>query len=79
VGTEERENEIRMVSVFKHTYEASVPYIHSLRWNIPLALGNRHHLRSGFSSLPIACGNHADPLPESVTLPSASMQADKLA
>jgi hypothetical protein len=57
VGTEERENEIRMVPVFKHTHEASIPHIHSLRGNIPLALGNRHHLRSGFSTFPLAFGN----------------------
>jgi hypothetical protein len=64
VGTEERENEIRMVPVFKHSHEASVPHIHSLRRNIPLALGNRHHLRNGFSSFPLACGNQTDPLPK---------------
>jgi hypothetical protein len=46
-----------MVPVFKHTHEASIPHIHSLRGNIPLALGNRHHLRSGFSTFPLAFGN----------------------
>jgi hypothetical protein len=64
VGTEERENEIRMVSVFKHPHEASVPRLHSLRWNIPLALGNRHHLRSGCPPFPLGCGNQTDPLPQ---------------
>jgi len=63
VGTKERENEIRMVSVFKRTREASVSYIHSLRWNIPLALGNRHHLRGGCPPFSLACGNQTDPLP----------------
>ena len=60
VGTEECENEVRMVPIFKHTDEVWVPHIHSLRRNIPLALGNRHHLRSVFSSFPLACGNHTD-------------------
>jgi len=57
VGTKEREDEVRTVPVFKHTHEASVPYIHSLRGSLHLALGNRHHLRSGFPSFPIACWN----------------------
>ena len=64
VGTQERENEIRMVPIFKHTHEVSVPHIHSLRGSLHLALGNRHHLRSGFPSFPLASGNQTDPLPD---------------
>jgi hypothetical protein len=63
VGTEERENEIRMVSIFKHTHEASVPQIYSLCGSLHLVLGDRTHLCSGFPSFPIACGNQSDPLP----------------
>ena len=55
VGTEERENKIRMVSIFKHTLQASVPHLHTLRGSLHLALGNRHYLRSGFPSFPLAC------------------------
>jgi hypothetical protein len=44
VGTEERENEIRMVPIFEHTYEASVSHVHSLRGSLLLALGNCPHL-----------------------------------
>jgi len=52
-----------MVPILKRTHEAWVPHIHSLRRNIPLALGSRHHLRGGFSSFPLVCGNQTDPLP----------------
>jgi hypothetical protein len=51
-----------MVPILKRTHEAWVPHIHSLRRNIPLALGSRHHLRGGFSSFPLVCGNQTDPL-----------------
>jgi hypothetical protein len=62
MGTEERENGIRMVSIFKHTDEASVPDIYLLRWNIPLALGNRHHLGGGCPPFSLACENQTEPL-----------------
>jgi hypothetical protein len=55
VGTEERENKIRMVSIFKHTLQASVPHLHTLRGSLHLVLGNRHYFRSGFPSFPLAC------------------------
>ena len=68
VGTEERENEIRMVPIFERTHEASVSHIHSLRGSLHLALGNRPHICSGFPSFPIACGNQTDPLPKGEVL-----------
>jgi hypothetical protein len=49
VGTEERENEIRMVPIFERTHEASVSHIHSLRGSLHLALDNRPHTMQWFS------------------------------
>ena len=53
-GRKNAKNKIRMVPIFKHTLQASVPHLHTLRGNLHLALGNRH-LRSRFASFPLAC------------------------
>ena len=59
-GTKElRGTKIRSgIHSFQHGLETLVSYVHTLCGSFHLAMGNRHYLRSAFSSLPLACENH---------------------